>query len=148
MSINIPLILSVTFGMGSPPPAAVPYPSAYPPSPYPPGPAHYEPAAELRRVDLNRDGQISLWEAEDHGRREFHAHDRNRDGLLSRREYPRGEEAFRWADRDGDHRVTHYEHQAAVRARFMRLDMNRDGVLTAYETGAIPHDRQRTAGRW
>jgi Ca2+-binding EF-hand superfamily protein len=145
MSIYIPLIFSVTVGA---PGAPLPLPSV---APYL-HPVSYQSAAdprlELRRADLNRDGRVTFEEADEQARCDFVSADRNRDQLLSRREFRDGDRAFYFEDTDRDGRLTYYEHEAAARARFIQLDDNRDGLLAGPELGWAPRPRQYSPGWW
>jgi hypothetical protein len=87
--------------------------------------------ADLRQSDFNHDGWVTLAEALDSARQDFHRSDRDRNRVLTRRELSRGELAREDRNRDG--RVTYYEHEGAVRASFASLDANRDGFLGRYE---------------
>ena len=100
------------------------------------------------QADRNRDGRVNLNEyrnlpALDENR--FAELDSDRDGVLVRREWPRGEAlAFDDADRDGDGAVTRQEFQRyggdgqltdfdGRLTNFQDLDDNRDGYLSTRE---------------
>lgn len=76
--------------------------------------AEYGDRVTFRRVDSNRDGRISFEEflnpaAPTTSQDEFHALDRNRDGVLTRFEWTGSATSFRSLDRNGDGRVTRSE---------------------------------------
>jgi hypothetical protein len=95
--------------------------------------AHH--ALVLSRADYNYDGGIALGEAHAYGRAEFARADRDRNGVLTRRELrgPGGELAQGARGRDGV--VTLAEYDANVQRQFYSFDRNRDAFLTSYELG-------------
>ena len=88
------------------------------------------------RMDANNDGVVSYREYEvpvsgDTRSLRFRELDRNRDGMLTRAEWPTDRVTFDTLDRNRDGRLTSYEF-ADIRGlddRFYRLDRDRDGML-------------------
>ncbi len=82
----------------------------------------------LSRMDVDRDGRVSLSEYQDWLCYAFDGMDRDHDGVLSRAELPGGR----------GQTVTRVEHRARLAAAFQRQDRNRDGVLDLRELTAPP----------
>jgi Ca2+-binding EF-hand superfamily protein len=120
----------------------------------------------FRAMDCNHDGVLTMDEfvhryecggkapasarADDRGVRlsdEFARIDRNDDGLVTRREWPRATREFRAFDRNSDGVVTRREWtdqfgtqraEDSRVARFEDLDRNHDGVLSRFELSGEP----------
>jgi hypothetical protein len=107
---------------------------------YPQGPVDRH-AVVLSRADYNYDGGITFGEAHAYGRAEFARADRDRNGVLTRRELrgPAGELAHGARRRDGV--VTSAEYDAHLQRQFYSLDRNRDAFLTSYELGTTAPPR-------
>ena len=139
-------------------PASYPtsYPATYPtygaPVPtYSPAPPYYAPAPPyaapaprrveatqvvMRRADYNRDGGVTYAEAHAYGRDQFARADRDRNGVLTRRELRDSRDDFtRVSNQRGRGVVTLAEFDASVYNDFYQLDRNRDGFLSRYELG-------------
>jgi Ca2+-binding EF-hand superfamily protein len=82
----------------------------------------------LARMDVDRDGRISLVEYQDWLSYAFDAMDADHDGVLSTAELPGGR----------GKPITREAHRAKLAAAFARQDANRDGVLNASELSAPP----------
>lgn len=82
----------------------------------------------LARMDVDRDGRVSLAEYQDWLSYAFDAMDRNRDGTLTGDELPgrRGKA------------ITRVQHRERLAATFKKQDANRDGYLSARELAAPP----------
>ena len=82
----------------------------------------------LARMDVNRDGKVSLIEYQDWLSYAFDAMDRSRDGTLTADELPgrRGKA------------ITRAQHRERLAAAFKKQDTNRDGYLSARELAAPP----------
>lgn len=93
-----------------------------------------EAAAVLRGADYNRDGGITLGEANAYGRTQFRRDDFDGNGVLTVREV-RGcnDELARGVPGNGV--VTFAEYDANLQREFYRLDRNRDGFLSGYDLG-------------
>lgn len=135
-----------------------------------PAPTDDGPEALFARLDANRDGQIGEDEVPEDQRRFFRrlqrTADRDANGRLSREEFVAGvaerplppagepgqpgqsprpdvdpEQLFRFADRNGDRKVTldeiPEERREAMRPRFVRADRDGDGALSAEEFGEL-----------
>jgi len=103
-------------------------------------------SGRFRGMDSNRDGVITRAEwPGNYG--SFQQHDRNGDGKLSADEVRDDQDTgvvrdFSAVDLDGNGHVTAMEWRRA----FNQLDVNRDGSLTADELGAARNDRRWSGG--
>ena len=86
------------------------------------------PGDYLAKMDVDRDGKVSLVEYQDWLSYAFDAMDTDRDGILQPREQPGGRGAP----------ITRAEHRARIAERFRKQDANRDGFLDARELAAPP----------
>lgn len=82
----------------------------------------------LQKMDVDRDGKVSLVEYQDWLSYAFDGMDRNRDGLLAPEEQPGGRGKA----------ITRDTHRAKLADRFKRQDRNRDGFLDQKELSAPP----------
>ncbi|MCC8363019.1 hypothetical protein LK996_08015 [Lysobacter sp. A6] len=82
----------------------------------------------LDRMDVDRDGRISLVEYQDWLSYAFDAMDADHDGVLAPAEQPGGRGKA----------ITREAHRARLAAAFARQDANRDGALSAKELAAPP----------
>jgi Ca2+-binding EF-hand superfamily protein len=82
----------------------------------------------LQRMDIDRDGRVSLDEYLQWMGYAFEHMDLDRDGVLSPAELPGGR----------GRPVTRAQHQAALAAGFHRQDLNGDGFLDVRELAAPP----------
>jgi hypothetical protein len=89
----------------------------------------------MRRADYNRDGGVTYAEANAYGRNQFARADRDRNGVLTRRELQSSRDDFTRVSHGRGGVVTLAEFDAAVRGQFSELDYNRDGFLSRYELG-------------
>ena len=86
------------------------------------------PGDYLAKMDVDRDGKVSLVEYQDWLSYAFDGMDANRDGVLSPAEQPGGRGAA----------LTRVEHRARIAERFRKQGANRDGFLSAKELAAPP----------
>ena len=82
----------------------------------------------LAKMDVDRDGKVSLVEYQDWLSYAFDAMDRDHDGVLSPSEQPGGRGTA----------LTRAAHRERLAERFRRQDANRDNVLDARELAAPP----------
>ncbi len=82
----------------------------------------------LSRMDIDRDGRISLVEYQDWMSYAFDAMDNDRDGTLAPGELPGGK----------GKPVSRSEYRTRIAATFNRQDVDRDGSLSARELAAPP----------
>ena len=82
----------------------------------------------LSKMDVDRDGKVSLVEYQDWLTYAFDGMDRDRDGVLSPAEQPGGRGVP----------LTLAEHRARIAERFRKQDANRDGFLSARELASPP----------
>ena len=82
----------------------------------------------LARMDVDRDGRVSLVEYQDWLSYAFDAMDRDHDGVLVPAELPGGRGAA----------LTRAQHRARLADAFHRQDRNNDGLLDARELAAPP----------
>ncbi|WP_425608463.1 hypothetical protein [Thermomonas mangrovi] len=86
------------------------------------------PGDYLTKMDVDRDGKVSLVEYQDWLSYAFDAMDRDHDGVLSPSEQPGGRGTM----------LTRAAHRERLAERFRRQDANRDNVLDARELAAPP----------
>jgi len=82
----------------------------------------------LSKMDVDRDGRVSLVEYQDWLSYAFDGMDRDGDGVLSAAEQPGGR----------GKPLSRAEHRARLAERFRKQDGNRDGFLSAKELAAPP----------
>ena len=82
----------------------------------------------LSKMDVDRDGRVSLVEYQDWLSYAFDGMDRDGDGVLSAAEQPGGR----------GKPLSRAEHRARLAERFRKQDANRDGFLSAKELAAPP----------
>ena len=82
----------------------------------------------LSKMDVDRDGRVSLVEYQDWLSYAFDGMDRDGDGVLSAAEQPGGR----------GKPLSRAEHRARLAERFRKQDVNRDGFLSAKELAAPP----------
>ena len=82
----------------------------------------------LSKMDVDRDGRVSLVEYQDWLSYAFDGMDRDGDGVLSTAEQPGGRGMP----------LSRAEHRARLAERFRKQDANRDGFLSAKELAAPP----------
>ena len=82
----------------------------------------------LSKMDVDRDGRVSLVEYQDWLSYAFDGMDRDGDGVLSTAEQPGGR----------GKPLSRAEHRARLAERFRKQDGNRDGFLSAKELAAPP----------
>jgi hypothetical protein len=87
----------------------------------------------FERMDTNKDGKVTLAEAEALGKAKFAELDKNKDNVLSTDELKGPNPRFRRADSNSDGKVTLAEATAKGQEMFARLDKNKDKVLTRDE---------------
>lgn len=87
----------------------------------------------FERMDANKDGKVTLAEAEALGKARFSELDKNKDNVLSADELKGPHPRLQHADANGDGKVTLAEATAKGQAMFARLDTNKDKVLTRDE---------------
>lgn len=102
----------------------------------------------FERMDTNKDGKVTVAEAEALGKAKFTALDKNKDNVLAGDELEGPHPRFKRADANGDGKVTLAEATAKGQAMFTRLDKNNDKVLTRDEMpgtrgGHRPHGDRR-----
>lgn len=105
------------------------------------------------RYDTNRDGVLSAEEIRAGGPvspyvERFQSLDRDRDGYVSRTEWPLEPASFDRVDRDDDGRLSRSElltpnRDLTAEERFRELDTNRDGILTPGELQRIGETTDR-----
>ncbi len=116
----------------------------------------------LDRIDVDKDGRVSLAEAEaaavEAARKRFERMDADKDGFISMAEMSerrgrdrasprRGDRMLRRLDRDNDRRISAAEAENARRVRFTRMDADNDGVLTVAELTERLKERHRHGRR-
>jgi len=87
----------------------------------------------FERMDTNKDGKVTVAEAEALGKAKFTELDTNKDSVLSTDELKGPNPRFRRADANSDGKVTLAEATAKGQEMFARLDKNKDKVLTRDE---------------
>jgi hypothetical protein len=99
----------------------------------------------FERMDSNKDGKVTLAEAEALGKAKFTELDKNKDNVLAGDELKGPHPRFRRADSNGDGKVTLAEATAKGQEMFTRLDKNKDKILTRDEmaSGARGHGKGR-----
>lgn len=99
----------------------------------------------FERMDTNKDGKVTLAEAEALGKAKFTELDKNKDNVLSADELKGGPHPrLRHADANGDGKVTLAEATAKGQEMFSHLDKNKDKVITRDE---MPQGGGRGHGR-
>ncbi len=85
-------------------------------------------------ADADKDGKLTLAEAQAAAKQRFDKHDVNKDGVIAADEVKgRGQRLLKRADSNNDGKVTRAEAEALVRDVFAKKDANKDGVLTRDE---------------
>lgn len=97
----------------------------------------------FERMDSNKDGKVTLAEAEALGKAKFAELDKNKDNVLVADELKGPHPRFRKADANNDGKVTLAEATAKGQEMFTRLDKNNDKVLTKDE---LPSGRRGQGG--
>jgi Ca2+-binding EF-hand superfamily protein len=87
----------------------------------------------FERMDSNKDGKVTVAEAETLGKAKFTELDKNKDNVLAGDELNGPHPRFRKADTNNDGKVTLAEATAKGQEMFTRLDKNKDKVLTRDE---------------
>ena len=87
----------------------------------------------FERMDANKDGKVTLAEAEALGKTRFAELDKNKDNVLSPDELKGPHPRMQHADANGDGKITLAEATAKGQEMFARLDKNKDKVLTRDE---------------
>ncbi len=104
----------------------------------------------FEHMDQNKDGKVTLAEAEALGKAKFTELDKNKDNVLSADELKGPHPRLRHADANGDGKVTLAEATAKGQEMFTRLDKNKDKVLTRDEMpagGGRGHGRGNCHGK-
>ena len=94
----------------------------------------------LQRMDRNGDGKISFEEYRNAMLRRFAARDKNHDGVLDEKEFPK--EWLAGAGATADNKVTLEEFGDELEGVFKRFDSNGDGQLEAGELDAFVDARK------
>jgi hypothetical protein len=95
----------------------------------------------FERMDTNKDGKVTVAEAEALGKARFTEIDKNKDNVLSADELKGPHPRMRHADTNGDGKITLAEATAKGQEMFTRLDKNKDRVLTRDEMRGRGHGR-------
>jgi hypothetical protein len=90
----------------------------------------------LQRMDRNGDGKISFEEYRNAMQRRFAARDKNNDGVLDAKEFPK-EWLAGASEQASDHKITLEDFGGELEATFKRFDTNDDGQLEAGELDAF-----------
>jgi Ca2+-binding EF-hand superfamily protein len=85
------------------------------------------------KMDANKDGKVTLAEAQEGAKQHFQALDKNKNGVLTKDELEGRGKRFLRADANKDGQVTLTEAQTKAREKFQKRDKNKDGVLTGEE---------------
>jgi len=91
----------------------------------------------LERMDRNVDGKISFEEYRNAMVRRFDARDKNGDGVLEGKEYPK-----EWLVGDSADKLTWDEFGEALQTVFDQYDADKDGLLDANEIAAFAAARK------
>jgi hypothetical protein len=100
----------------------------------------------FERMDSNKDGKVTLAEAEALGKAKFAELDKNKDNVLVADELKGNGPRFRKADTNNDGKVTLAEATAKGQEMFTRLDKNNDKILTKDEMPTFGHGRGHGRG--
>lgn len=91
--------------------------------------------ADLKALDPDNDGTVSLDEAQQAGAKKFEALDPDHDGTIDKKEAKGAipKKAFKAADPDKDGTIDKAEFGAAIEGAFKKADPDGDGTLDAKE---------------
>ncbi|PNG26939.1 EF-hand domain-containing protein [Methylocella silvestris] len=89
--------------------------------------------ANLKALDPDNDGTVSLAEAQAAGHKKFLSLDPDKDGTLDAKEASTAVHDFAAADPDKDGTVDAKEYAAEIEAAFKKADPDKDGTLDAAE---------------
>jgi Ca2+-binding EF-hand superfamily protein len=92
-------------------------------------------------ADANKDGKVTLQEAQAKAKVRFDAVDKNKNGVLSKDELEGRAARMLHADTNKDGSVTFAESQAQVQVWFQKMDTNKDGALSGDELAQARHGR-------
>jgi len=92
-------------------------------------------------ADANKDGKVTLQEAQDKAKARFDQVDKNKDGVLSKDELAGRAGRMLHADANKDGAVTAAESRAQVQTWFQKMDANKDGSLSGDELPRGRHGR-------
>lgn len=90
-------------------------------------------------ADANKDGKVTLQEAQAKAKARFDAVDKNKNGALSKDELEGRAARMLHADSNKDGSVTFAESQAQVQVWFQKMDTNKDGALSGDELAQGRH---------
>jgi EF hand domain-containing protein len=136
----------------APVPAYAPAPR-YAPAPAPryqaPSPRRVEASpVAMRRADYNRDGGVTLQEARSYSRDQFIRADRDRNGVLTRRELSNAGSEFSRVSGNRGGVLTLAEYDASITNQFYSLDRNRDAFLSRHELGTASPNTVTYSWNW
>lgn len=95
----------------------------------------------MRRADYNRDGGVTLQEARAYGRNQFIRADRDRNGVLTRRERNNADGELSRVSGNRGGGLTLAEYHASITSEFHSLDRNRDAFLSRRELRTASPDQ-------
>jgi hypothetical protein len=90
-------------------------------------------------ADANKDGKVTLQEAQAKAKSRFEKMDKNKNGVLAKDELEGRAKRMERADANKDGLVTFAESQTLVQAWFQKHDQNKDGALSGDE---LPHGKR------
>ncbi len=97
-------------------------------------------SADMKALDPDSDGTVSLAEAQDAAAKKFTTLDPDKDGTVDKKEAKGNlpKKLFKKADPDGDGTVDKTEYSAIVESIFKKADKDGDGTLDAKELDSKP----------